>query len=150
MALSLLKSLKPVAGRALQIALNRALALDPDTRHALTSLDGRHIDLTLEAPSLAMRISVDGDQLRVGPVDAQEADLAVRSSLAGVLAQLPLLANARRGDNNGKGRVRVRFMSPSVSRSQTWFRAAAPPATRAVPISVWAASASATPSGDAR
>ena len=54
-----------------------------------------------------MRISVDGDQLRVGPVDAQEADLAVRSSLAGVLAQLPLLANARRGDSNGKGRVRV-------------------------------------------
>ena len=107
MALSLLKSLKPVAGRALQIALNRALALDPDTRHALASLDGRHIDLTLEAPSLAMRISVDGDALRVGPVDAQEADLAVRSSLAGVLAQLPLLANARRGDNNGKGRVRV-------------------------------------------
>ncbi len=31
MALSLLKSLKPVAGRALQIALNRALALDPDS-----------------------------------------------------------------------------------------------------------------------
>ncbi len=29
MAPSLLKSLKPVAGRALQIALNRALALDP-------------------------------------------------------------------------------------------------------------------------
>ena len=97
----------PVAGRALQIALNRALALDPDTRHALASLDGRHIDLTLEAPSLAMRISVDGDQLRVGPVDAQEADLAVRSSLAGVLAQLPLLVNARRGESNSKGRVRV-------------------------------------------
>ena len=107
MAPSLLKSLKPVAGRALQIALNRALALDPDTRHALASLDGRHIDLTLEAPSLAMRISVDGDQLRVGPVDAQEADLAVRSSLAGVLAQLPLLVNARRGESNSKGRVRV-------------------------------------------
>lgn len=107
MALSLLKSLKPVAGRALQIALNRALALDPDTRHALASLDGRHIDLTLEAPSLAMRISVEGDQLRVGPVDTQEADLAVRSSLAGVLAQLPLLANARRADSTGKGRVRV-------------------------------------------
>ncbi|KAG0773576.1 hypothetical protein G6F22_014764 [Rhizopus arrhizus] len=107
MALSLLKSLQPVAGRALQIALNRALALDPDTRHALASLDGRHIDLTLEAPSLAMRISVEGDQLRVGPVDTQEADLAVRSSLAGVLAQLPLLANARRADSTGKGRVRV-------------------------------------------
>jgi hypothetical protein len=123
MALSLLKSLKPVAGRALQIALNRALALDPDTRHALASLDGRHIDLTLEAPSLAMRISVDGDQLRVGPVDAQEADLAVRSSLAGVLAQLPLLANARRGDNNGKGRVRVAGDAELARACSSWPRA---------------------------
>ena len=107
MALSLLRSLKPVAGRALQIALNRALALDPDTRHALASLDGRHIDLTLEAPLLAMRISVAGDQLRVGPVDAQEADLAVRSSLSGVLAQLPLLARSRSAQVGAGGRVRV-------------------------------------------
>lgn len=107
MALSLLRSLKPVAGRALQIALNRALALDPDTRHALASLDGRHIDLTLEAPLLAMRISVVGDQLQVGPVDVQEADLAVRSSLSGVLAQLPLLAKARTAQGGPAGRVRV-------------------------------------------
>ncbi|NIJ70110.1 SCP2 sterol-binding domain-containing protein [Xanthomonas sp. 60] len=107
MALSLLKSLKPVAGRALQTALNRALALDPDTRQALTALDGRHIDLTLEAPALAMRISVHGQQLEVGPVDHREADLAVRSTLAGVLAQLPMLAAARRQADAAAGRVRV-------------------------------------------
>jgi len=107
MALSLLNSLKPVAGRALQIALNRALALDPDTGQALSRLHGRHIDLTLEAPALAMRIGVDGTQLRVGPVDGREADLAVRSSLAGVLAQLPLLAQARGAAGAQAGRVRV-------------------------------------------
>ena len=107
MALSLLKSLKPVAGRALQIALNRALALDPDTRQALTALDGRHIDLTLEAPALAMRISVHGEQLEVGPVDHREADLAVRSTLAGMLAQLPLLGAAQRQGDGVAGRVRV-------------------------------------------
>jgi len=107
MALSLLKSLKPVAGRALQTALNRALALDPDTRQALTALDGRHIDLTLEAPALAMRISVHGPQLEVGPVDHREADLAVRSTLAGVLAQLPMLAASRRHADGAAGRVRV-------------------------------------------
>ncbi len=107
MALSLLKSLKPVAGRALQTALNRALALDPDTRQALTALDGRHIDLTLEAPALAMRISVHGQQLEVGPVDHREADLAVRSTLAGVLAQLPMIAAARRPADAAAGRVRV-------------------------------------------
>lgn len=107
MPLSLLKSLKPVAGRALQAALNRALALDPDTRQALTALDGRHIDLTLEAPALAMRISVHGEALEVGPVDHREADLAVRSSLSGVLAQLPLLARSRGAQANRAGRVRV-------------------------------------------
>ena len=107
MPLSLLKSLKPVAGRALQAALNRALALDPDTRQALTALDGRHIDLTLEAPALAMRISVHGEALEVGPVGHREADLAVRSSLSGVLAQLPLLAKSRGAQANTAGRVRV-------------------------------------------
>ena len=107
MPLSLLKSLKPVAGRALQASLNRALALDPDTRQALTALDGRHIDLTLEAPALAMRISVHGEALEVGPVDHREADLAVRSSLSGVLAQLPLLAKSRSAQANTAGRVRV-------------------------------------------
>ena len=108
MALSLLNSLKPVAGRALQSALNRALALDPDTRDALATLDGRSIALTLESPPLAMRIGVDGSRLTVGPVDpAEEPDLAVRSTLGGVLAQLPLLANSRRPGAAPAGRVRV-------------------------------------------
>ena len=38
-----LSSLKPVAGRALEIALAQLLALDPDTRDALQGLDGRRI-----------------------------------------------------------------------------------------------------------
>jgi ubiquinone biosynthesis protein UbiJ len=36
------------AGRALEAALNRALALDPDTRAALGPLDGRRIQLAVE------------------------------------------------------------------------------------------------------
>jgi len=96
MALSLLKSLKPVAGRALQIALNRALALDPDTRHALASLDGRHIDLPLEAPSLAMRISVDGDQLLAVIAQSWKEDgrLSRPGGLLVVLAHDPVLGAA--------------------------------------------------------
>ncbi|TZF90240.1 SCP2 domain-containing protein, partial [Lysobacter lacus] len=35
-----LDTLKPLAGRALEAALNRALALDPDTRDGLRALDG--------------------------------------------------------------------------------------------------------------
>jgi len=100
--------IKPLAGRALEVALNRALALDPDTRTALVALDGQRIALTLESPALAMQIGVSGPRLTVGPVDpSQEADLAVRSTLGGVLAQLPFLANARRGNSAPAGRVKV-------------------------------------------
>ena len=47
-------ALKPLAGRALEAALNRAVALDPDTRDALAGLDGRRISLALDAPPLAL------------------------------------------------------------------------------------------------
>lgn len=102
-----LPNLKPLAGRALEAALNRALSLDPDTRAAVKGLDGQRIAMTLEAPALALQISVDGERLRVGPVDpAGEPDLAVRSTLGGLLAQLPLLAKAQRAPVPG-GRLRV-------------------------------------------
>ncbi len=109
MSPSPLNVIKPLAGRALEVALNRALALDPDTRTALATLDGQRIALTLESPALAMQIGVNGPRLTVGPVDPSlEPDLAVRSTLGGVLAQLPFLANARRNASGAPaGRVKV-------------------------------------------
>jgi ubiquinone biosynthesis accessory factor UbiJ len=96
---------KPIAGRTLQAALNRALALDPDMRAALAPLDGRSIELTIDAPPLALQLRVEGERLVVGPVDAsREPDLAVRSTLAGLLAQLPFL---KRDDAPAVGRMRV-------------------------------------------
>ena len=53
--------LKPIAGRALETALNQALALDADTRAALRSLDGQRIALTLASPPLALELRVDGE-----------------------------------------------------------------------------------------
>lgn len=105
MATSPFDSLKPLAGRALEAALNRALALDPDTREALKPLDGCKIELSLEAPALALRIGVTGERLEVGPTEpSQEPDLAVRSTLGGLLGQIPFL----RKDNAAPvGRVRV-------------------------------------------
>lgn len=98
-------ALKPIAGRALESALNRALALDPDTRDGVRRLDGQRIELTLESPPLALQLRVDGDRLVVGPVDAgNEPDLAVRTTLAGMLSQLPFL---RRDDAPPVGKVRV-------------------------------------------
>ncbi|TKS53148.1 SCP2 domain-containing protein [Luteimonas yindakuii] len=96
---------KPLAGRALELALNQLLALDPDTRDAIRRLDGRHVVVRLAAPELALRLDVDGDRLRVGPVTGDDdADLSVRGTLAGLLAQLPLLQRSGAG---GTGRVRI-------------------------------------------
>lgn len=101
---------KPLAGRALETALNRAIALDPDTRDALQALDGRSVVLALAAASaggetpLALRLTVDGARLRVGPADpANTPDLAVRGTLGGVLSfgmrtVLPRLLGAQGDD----------------------------------------------------
>ena len=56
---------KPIAGRTLEAALNRALALDPDTREQLRALDGQRIALHLETPPLAVQVCVDGERLVV-------------------------------------------------------------------------------------
>src|SRR5207344_27383 len=97
-------SLKPLAGRALEIALNRLLALDPDTRADLAKLEGRRISLALEAPALALEISVAQQQLKVGPVQPEEADLGIRASLSGALSQLPFLRAANAAP---VGKVRI-------------------------------------------
>ena len=96
-----LDALKPLAGRALETALNRALALDPDTRAALSPLDGRRVSLALESPPLALEISVHGGFLQVGP-PVREADLAVRGTIGGLLGQLPFFIDAARGRPAGR------------------------------------------------
>lgn len=82
-------ALRPLAGRALEIALNRLLGLDPASVAALAPLAGQRIDLQLEAPALALRISVDGDRLKVGAVDpADEPELSLRASAGALLGRL--------------------------------------------------------------
>jgi ubiquinone biosynthesis protein UbiJ len=96
---------KPIAGRALQATLNRALALDPDTRDSLRALDGQRVVLQIESPPLALQVRVDGERLLVEPVDAgSEPDLSVRSTLGALIAQLPMF---RRDDAPPVGRLRV-------------------------------------------
>lgn len=113
---------KPLAGRALETALDRALDLDPDTRAALAALDGRSVVMALDAtadsasPPLALRLTVAGGRLQVGPAQAEGAatpDLAVRSTLGGALSfgmrsLLPrLLGEVRDEDAPPVGRVRI-------------------------------------------
>lgn len=97
--------IKPIAGRAIEAALNRLVALDPETRDELAALEGRRIGLAMEAPALAMEIVVRDGRLVVGPPDpGSEADLAVRGTLGGLLSQLPFLRPASGG---GVGKVRI-------------------------------------------
>lgn len=96
---------KQPAGRALEAALNHALALDADTRAALRGLDGQRVAVTLTAPPLALQVRVEGEALRVGPLDAEHApDLGVRTTLAGLLGQLPMF---RRDDAPPVGKLRI-------------------------------------------
>jgi ubiquinone biosynthesis protein UbiJ len=98
-------SLKPLAGRALEAALGRALELDPDTRDALGPLDGRRLVLRLDSPPLALQLTVRERQLKVGPVEQEhEPDLAVRTTLAGLLSQIPGL---RPGEGAPVGKMRI-------------------------------------------
>ena len=103
-SVSFFDSLKPLAGRALEQALNRVLALDPDTQAAISKLDQRRIQLALEAPAIALEISVDGNQLRVGPVQDSEADLGIRSTISGALSQLPFFRSSNAAP---VGKVRI-------------------------------------------
>jgi len=101
---------KVPAGRAVEAALNRALALDPETRGSLAALDGQRIVLQLESkggtlPPLALQVRVEGERMAVGAIEAErEPDLGVRTTLGGLLAQLPFL---RRDDAPPVGKVRL-------------------------------------------
>ena len=115
--LSPFEALKPLAGRALEAALNQALALDPDTAAALLPLEGRRIQLKVDAPPLAMDIMVGGGRLQVGPAsEVLEADLAVRSTLGGLLGQLPFF---RRDHATPVGKVKVSGDADLARRLQT-------------------------------
>lgn len=91
-----LDSIKPLAGRVLQEALNRVLRLDPDSAGKLQALEGRRIEAVLQAPDIALAIDVRDGLLLVGPVDAaREPDIGFKSSLSGLLQSLPLFAQGK-------------------------------------------------------
>lgn len=83
-----------VLGRLLQTALNRALALDPDTLGQLARLDGRALSVTFTNTPLALRLAVAGERLEVGPAFAGDSALRVAASPGSLLGML-----LRRGDD---------------------------------------------------
>jgi ubiquinone biosynthesis protein UbiJ len=91
-----LDSLRPLAGRVLQEALNRVIRLDPDSHAKLQALESRRIEAHLESPDIALAIDVRDGLLQVGPIDrAREADISIKSKLSGLLQSLPVFAQGR-------------------------------------------------------
>ena len=82
-------------GGLLESAINRAVALDPETRERLVRLDGRRVGIELRPLDLALALTVDGDRLRVGPHWENTRDLNLRASPASLLAFA-----LRRGDDS--------------------------------------------------
>ena len=97
--------LRPIAGNMLQIALNRALALDPASQERIQGWHGRKIAFKLARPEIALQVTVNNGKLTVGKVDADiEHDLEVDSDLTGLFNQSPLMRDA---GNKLKGRLRI-------------------------------------------
>ena len=91
-----LDSLKPMAGRVLQDALNKLLALDSASVEKLSALEGRRIELHLQAPDIALAVEVREQQLHVGPVNTtQEPDISFKSKLSGIMQSLPMFAQGK-------------------------------------------------------
>lgn len=118
------RPLRVLGGHALQRALNRAVALDPDTAQRLRALDGRRLDLHLEGPNLDLSIRVMQGRLCVGPIPQESAGASLR------VAATPgsLLAMALRGDDDGvaPGKVEIAGDADLARRLEKLFRAFAP------------------------
>ncbi len=95
-------ALRKLAGRALQTALNHALALDPGTQQQLVALNGRSVQLHLRGPELAFAVSVAEGRLQVGPTQANES-LRVAATPGSLLGML------LKGDNDSvaPGKVEI-------------------------------------------
>lgn len=78
--------LRTAAGRVLEVALNRVIALDPGTMAGLKDLECCRVQLHLRGPELALVIHVQGGRLKVEPPHgAADASLRLSTSPGGAL-----------------------------------------------------------------
>lgn len=73
-------------GALLEGALNRALALDPESGANLATLEGRRIGVELRGIDLALAVAVHDGKLRVGPHWESAPDVNVRAAPASLFA----------------------------------------------------------------
>jgi ubiquinone biosynthesis protein UbiJ len=106
-------------GSALEIALNRALALDAQTQAQLATLEGQRIGIDLRGTGLALAIVVQDGRLQVGPHWEKTADLSVRAAPASLLAFA-----LRRGEDAAlpPGKVEISGDAELARRMEKLFR----------------------------
>lgn len=73
-------------GTLLEGAMNRVLALDPESGANLAMLEGRRVGIDLRGMNLAFAIDVHDGKLRVGPHWESTPDLNVRAAPVSLLA----------------------------------------------------------------
>ncbi|TAM94869.1 MAG: hypothetical protein EPN40_11280, partial [Rhodanobacteraceae bacterium] len=100
--------LRRLGGLALTLALNRLVALDPDTREAIDRLEGRRIGVHLRGPEIAFSIAARGGTLQIEPPpnagdDGSANDFEVNATPGSLLA----LALGRDGDARPNGKVEI-------------------------------------------
>ena len=122
--------LRRFGGRALERALNRVVALDPETRAALTKLDGRRIGVHLQGAELAFDLAVHQGALCVEPPQQADADASVRTrpDLRVTATPFSLLALAvpREGDTLPPGKVEIAGNADLARRLEKLAREFAP------------------------
>jgi ubiquinone biosynthesis protein UbiJ len=105
-------------GRALELALDRALELDPQMRSQLGAIEGRRIGLELRGTGLALAIEARDGRLRVGPHWAQTTGLNVRAAPASLIA----FALRRDDDALPPGKVEISGDADLARRLEKLFR----------------------------
>src|SRR3954468_6335752 len=93
-----------VFGRALEVALDRIVELDPESRQALRALDGRAVTIEFRNTPLAMRIAVQGDRLAIGPTFEGESALRITAAPSALLG---LALSRGRDEAMTPGRVEI-------------------------------------------
>ncbi len=119
--------LRRLGGMALTLALNRLVALDPDTRAAIGKLEGRRIGVHLAGPEIAFSIAARNGTLQIEPPpeagnDTSASDFEVKATPGSLLA----MALGRDGDARPAGKVDIAGDAELAQRVQKLARAYKP------------------------
>ncbi|MHC1478712.1 ubiquinone biosynthesis accessory factor UbiJ [Frateuria aurantia] len=83
--LTLPRPLRRIAAQTLKRILNQALALDPQTRERLRTLEGKRVQLHLNGPELTLVVAVEDGQIDIQP-GRDDSQLRIRATPGSLLA----------------------------------------------------------------